>query len=133
MALKKLAAKYNLHAEIFSKFESEDDIEEAKHYIEIVGQDVLWSHLIILIKDNITEKFLMALLQCPKESKQIVQVGAELEKADKLDIISSVLLFENDCFKLNPNIISLKLKLLSESNSERFLVSVNELEDVKNS
>ena len=129
--MKKLAAKYNLHGEILSKFESEDDIKEAKYYLEIVGQDVLWSHLIILIKDNISEKFIKALLECPKESKQIVQVGTELEKSDKLDIISCVLLSEKDCFKMDPNIISLKLKLLSESNNERFLQSVKELEDVR--
>lgn len=129
--MKKIAARYNLHVEILSKFASEDDIKEAKQYLEIVGQDILWSHLMILINNNVSEKFIRALLECPKESKQIIQVGAELLKADKLDVISDVLLSENECFKKDPIIVSLKLKFLSETNGEKFLQSVKELEDVR--
>lgn len=129
--MKKLATRYDLHTEILSKFASEDDIKEAKQYLEIVGQDILWSHLMILINTNVSEKFIRALLECPKDSKQIIQVGAELSKADKLDVISEVLLSENECFKKDPIIVSLKLKFLSETNGEKFLQSVKELEDVR--
>jgi hypothetical protein len=128
--LKKLAARYDLHVEILSKFESENDIEEAKKYLEIVSQDVFWPCIPILIKDNISEKFIKEMVDCPKESKLIIQIGTKLEKVDKLDIISNVLLSKNDCCKKDSNIISLKLKLLSESSGEQFLQSVKELEDV---
>lgn len=128
--MKILAANYNLHSEIVSKFESKNDLEESRKYFEIVGQEVLWSNLCSFIKNEISENFLKSLLESPKDLNQIVQVGIDLEKDDKLNLISNVVLSEDECFNNEPRIISLKLKLLSESDSEGFLQLMKELEIV---
>lgn len=114
-----------------SEFEAKDDLDEAKKYFEISGQNVLWSNLCSFITSGISESFIKALLECPpKDSKLIGQVGRELEKMNKLNIISNVLLSENNCFENEPDLISFKLKLLAESDGERYLQLVKEIESV---
>lgn len=120
-----------MHADILSEFEAKDDLDEAKKYFEISGQNVLWSNLCNIITSGISEKFIMDLLECPKDSNTIVQVGKELEKMNKLNIISYVLLSENNCFEKEADIISIKLKLLAELDDDRYLQLINELENVQ--
>lgn len=114
-----------------SEFEAKDDLDEAKKYFEISGQNALWSNLCNFITCGISDNFIKALLECPKDQKAITKAGKELEKMDKLNIISNVLLSENNCFENEQDIISLKLKLLAESDGERYLQMVNELESVQ--
>ena len=93
----------------------------------------LWSNLCSIITSGISEIFIKALLECPKDSKAIAEVGRKLEKMNKLSIISNVLLSENNnCFANEPDIISFKLKLLAESDDDRFLLLISELKSVPN-
>lgn len=127
-----MAAKYNLHTEILLEFESKDDLKEAKKYFENVGQNLLWNNLCNFVKNDLSEKFIKDLIECPTNSELIVQIGAELENLDKLDLISNVVLSETNTYENSPEIMSLKLKLLGESNDDRFLQLLKEHESVNN-
>lgn len=105
-------------------FESHNDVDEAKKYFELVGQDVLWHNLHVFVEHEISESFLKALLKCPDNHSTIISTASDFEKQDKLSMISDIVLAD-DCFPNEDEIIVLKLKLLAESSDELFLKAIS--------
>lgn len=109
-----------MHKEIILLFDSKNDTEESSKYCELIGQDALWNNLTELLNAGISERLLLNLIKNPQNNQIIVQVAKELEKIDKLNILSNLVLSDESVTK-DPTLLSLKLKILTEKDEDLFL------------
>ena len=103
-----------MHKEIFLLFDSKNDTEESLKYCELIGQDALWNNLTDLLNAGISEGLLLNLIKNPQNNQIIVQVAQELEKIDRLNILSNLVLSDE-------SMTTLKLKILTEKDEDLFL------------
>lgn len=109
-----------MHKELFLLFDSQNDAEESSKYCDLIGQDVLWTNLADFISAGLSETTILRLLKMPKIKQQVVQVADELERIDKLSILSNLALSEV-AFAIDSLLLPIKLKILAEKDEEKFL------------
>lgn len=109
-----------MHKEIFLLFDSQNDVHEASTYCDLIGQDVLWTNLSDFLNAGISETTLLGFLKMPQVKQKVIQVAAELERIDKLYILSNLALSE-ETFATDPLLLPIRLKILVEKDEEKFL------------
>lgn len=112
---------------MFLLFDSQSDTDEALKYCDLIGQDALWTNLSDLLKAGVAETTILRLLKMPPVKQKVVQIASELEKNDKLTILSNLALSE-EAFTIDPLLLPIMLKVLAEKDEKKFLDLVTKTE-----
>ena len=123
-----------MHKEMFSLLDSQNDFEEASKYCDLIGQDVFWENICDLLNAGISDEIVFRLLKIPSNIQNITKVAVELERMDKLNILSNLVLAE-EAVSNDPLFLPLKLKILVDKDEKTFLdliskADVNTIGDV---
>lgn len=116
-----------MHTELFSLFDLKNDATEASKYCDFIGQNVFWTNLINLLNAGISEKLIISLLRVPKDIQIIVHVSEQLEKFDKISILTSLIMSTEEVFD-DECLLPLKLKVLSENDEDLFIRFISKMD-----